>query len=139
MRLDLALVSHVFLFSDMSASVSLRELVPIDVAKELTMTGRIFSGEEAAQMNLVTRCVEDPLQEADRVAKEIVQRSPDAVSATKRLYQNNWTAVTEQQCLEYEEELQRKLIGSWNQIAASSRAFGWKVPYLNRKDQPDNK
>ena len=35
------------LVPDMSISVTLRELVPIDVAKELTMTHRIFKGEEA--------------------------------------------------------------------------------------------
>jgi hypothetical protein len=37
------------LIPDMSASVTLRELVRIDVAKELTMTtGRIISGTEAS-------------------------------------------------------------------------------------------
>ena len=35
------------LVPDMSISVTLRELIPIDVAKELTMTHRIFKGEEA--------------------------------------------------------------------------------------------
>jgi enoyl-CoA hydratase/carnithine racemase len=35
------------LIPDMSASVTLRELVPIDVAKMLTMTARVISGAEA--------------------------------------------------------------------------------------------
>ena len=34
------------LIPDMSASITLRELVPIDVAKELTFTGRIINGIE---------------------------------------------------------------------------------------------
>lgn len=62
------------LIPDMSASVTLRELVPIDVAKELTMTGRVLSGKEAASLGLVTRCVDDPMAEAEKLAKEIIQR-----------------------------------------------------------------
>ena len=62
------------LIPDMAASVTLRELVRIDVAKELTMTGRIISGTEAAQLGLVTRCVEDPMAEAKKIANEIASR-----------------------------------------------------------------
>ena len=62
------------LIPDMSASVTLRELVRIDVAKELTMTGRIISGLEGEQIGLVTRCAEDPMADALKVAKEIVER-----------------------------------------------------------------
>ena len=40
---------------DMSAAVTLRELVRIDVAKELTMTGRIFSASEGFGYGLITR------------------------------------------------------------------------------------
>lgn len=62
------------LIPDMSASVTLRELVRIDVAKELAMTGKIISGEEGEKLGLVTRCVEDPMEEALKVAKQIVER-----------------------------------------------------------------
>ena len=62
------------LIPDMGASVTLRELLRIDVAKELTMTGRIISGLEAEKIGLVTRCVDDPLDEAIKVAKEIIER-----------------------------------------------------------------
>jgi enoyl-CoA hydratase/carnithine racemase len=62
------------LIPDMAASVTLRELVRIDVAKELTMTGRIISGTEAAHLGLVTRCMEDPMAEAKKVANEIASR-----------------------------------------------------------------
>ena len=40
---------------DMSAAVTLRELVRMDVAKELTMTGRIFPASEGYEYGLVTR------------------------------------------------------------------------------------
>lgn len=62
------------LIPDMGISITLRELVSIDVAKELTMTGRIVSGLEAERVGLVTRCVDDPMEEARKVAKEIVER-----------------------------------------------------------------
>ena len=62
------------LIPDMGASIALRELVRIDVAKELTMTGRIISGTDAEKIGLVTRCVDDPMKEAMNVAKEIVDR-----------------------------------------------------------------
>lgn len=42
-------------YQDMSASITMRELVRMDVIKELTMTARVFLGEEAQQLGLVTR------------------------------------------------------------------------------------
>ncbi|KAL3759896.1 hypothetical protein ACHAWU_007640 [Discostella pseudostelligera] len=120
------------LIPDMGASVTLRELLRIDVAKELTMTGRIISGAEAEKIGLVTRCVEDPMKEALKVALEIVERSPDSVAATKELFQSSWVA-DEETCLEKETDLQLKLIATWNQIAAAGRQFGVKLPYFLRK------
>ncbi|CAB9507574.1 Delta(3,5)-Delta(2,4)-dienoyl-CoA isomerase, mitochondrial [Seminavis robusta] len=127
------------LIPDMSASVTLRELLPIDVAKELTFTGRILSGEQAAQYNLVTRCVDDPLQEAEQVALEIVEKSPDAVACAKKLYHKNWVHQSEADALHYEMELQKTLLGSWNQLAASVDNFGVSVPYMSRKNDDGKK
>jgi enoyl-CoA hydratase/carnithine racemase len=121
------------LIPDMSASVTLRELMRIDVAKELTMTGRVFSGTEAVAYGLVTRCVDDPQAEALQLAQEIIQRSPDSVSLTKELYQKTWVAASEEYSLKLETELQLKLLKTWNQLAASGRNFGLKVPYFRRK------
>jgi enoyl-CoA hydratase/carnithine racemase len=50
------------LIPDMSASVTLRELVRADVAKELSMTGRIVPAPEARDLGLLTRVCDDPLQ-----------------------------------------------------------------------------
>ena len=49
-------------------------LLRIDIAKELTMTGRIISGLEAEKIGLVTRCVDGPFDEAMKIAKEIIER-----------------------------------------------------------------
>ena len=121
------------LVPDMSASVTLRELISIDVAKELTMTGRVISGKEAADLGLVTRCEHDPKAAALSVAKEIVLKSPDSVALAKQLYQQTWIGASEEYSLQLETELQRKLLKTWNQLAASGRNFGFKLPYFRRK------
>lgn len=105
------------LIPDMSITQTLPRLVGIDVAKELTFTGRVFSGEEALRLGLVTGVSEDPLSSARDLADEIAGKSPDAVRGAKRLIQQSWIA-TPQEGLALEAEIQRGLIGSPNQIAA---------------------
>jgi enoyl-CoA hydratase/carnithine racemase len=110
------------LVPDMSITRTLPRLVGIDVAKELTYTARVFSGEEALRLGVVTRCAEDPLQAATELAAEIAGMSPDAVRAAKRLYDEAWTSSPEE-TLALEAALQEKLIGSPNQIAAVTAGF----------------
>jgi enoyl-CoA hydratase/carnithine racemase len=105
------------LVPDMAITRTLPRLVGIDVAKELTYTGRIVSGTEAHALGLVTRVVDDPLAAALELAAELAARSPDAVRAAKRLYDESWTGDAEQ-TLALEAELQHGLIGSPNQLAA---------------------
>jgi enoyl-CoA hydratase/carnithine racemase len=105
------------LIPDMSITRTLPRLVGIDVAKELTFTGRVFSGEEALALGVVTRVSEDPLTSAKELAAEIAGRSPDAVRAAKRLFDEAWNGPAEQ-TLALEAELQHGLIGSPNQLAA---------------------
>jgi enoyl-CoA hydratase/carnithine racemase len=110
------------LVPDMSITRTLPRLVGIDVAKELTYTARVFSGEEAARLGVVTRCAEDPYAAARELATEIAARSPDAVRAAKRLYDEAWTGPPDE-TLALEASLQEKLIGSPNQIAAVTAGF----------------
>ena len=119
------------LIPDMSGSVTLRELVTIDVAKELTMTGRLFSGVEAKEMGLVTGVSETPFDEAMDLANKIIARSPDAVSAAKQLFNDTWVA-DEKTALNLETSLQKKLLGRWNQIAAASKNLS-KKPFAYGK------
>jgi enoyl-CoA hydratase/carnithine racemase len=105
------------LVPDMGITSTLPRLVPIDVAKELTYTARVVSGEEAAALGLVTRTAPDPLAAAQELAAEIAGRSPDATRAAKRLYDTTWNAPVEDGLL-LESELQGGLLGSPNQIAA---------------------
>ena len=50
------------LVPDMSITQTLRDLMPMDVAKELTFTGRILNGEQAKDVGLVTLVADDPLR-----------------------------------------------------------------------------
>ncbi len=110
------------LIPDMSITRALPRLVGIDVAKELTFTGRVFDGTEAQRLGVVTRVADDPLAAARELAAEIASRSPDAVRGAKRLFDEAWTgdAAT---TLALEAELQLGLIGSPNQLAAVTAGF----------------
>lgn len=115
------------LIPDMSISQTLRDIVPLDVAKELTMTGRILSGEEARELGLVTRVEEKPLEYALAMAHEIAGKSPDAIRASKQLLETVWHA-DERVGLALESSLQTKLIGSANQIEAVKANFEKRAP-----------
>lgn len=106
------------LVPDMGITQTLPRLVPIDVAKELTFTGRIVAGGEALALGLVTRTSDDPLASAKELADEIARKSPDAVRAAKRLYDETWLSNDAAAALKRESELQVGLIGKPNQLAA---------------------
>ena len=105
------------LIPDMSITRTLPRLVRSDVAKELTFTGRVFDAVEGARLGVVTRVADDPLAAARALAAEIAARSPHAVRAAKRLYDEAWTGPAPQ-TLALEAELQLGLLGSPNQLAA---------------------
>lgn len=108
------------LVPDMGGAALLRELVPIDVAKELAMTGRIISGTEAHALRLVTRVTEAPLEQARALAAEIATRSPDAVAAAKFLLQDSWHGG-EAEALAAERQWQRRVVAGRNQRIAVRR------------------
>jgi len=116
------------LVPDMGITQTLPRLVPIDVAKELTFSGRIVSGSEALELGLVTRADEDPLSAALSLAEEISQKSPDAVRAAKRLYDETWASNDTAAALVLESELQTALIGKPNQIAAVMAGMSGERP-----------
>lgn len=107
---------------DMGISQTLRDLVPIDVAKELTFTGRIISGLEAKDYGLATRVAEKPYEVAMDLAREIARKSPDAIRAGKQLFNATWH-VGERAGLELEEKLQLGLMDSFNQKEAVMSIF----------------
>lgn len=107
------------LVPDMGITQTLPRLMSVDKAKELTFTGRVLSGSEAAELGLVTRTTEDPLAAALELAREIASRSPEAIRAGKQLYDRAWAGgLPVREALELETDLQVELMGSENQMAA---------------------
>jgi enoyl-CoA hydratase/carnithine racemase len=105
------------LVPDMAGLVLLRGLVRDDIARELTYTGRIFTGEEALAMGIATRVSNDPHGDAMKLAAEIAGKNPDAVRASKRLF--NLVADADQKSiLLHESKEQGALIGTPNQVEA---------------------
>lgn len=124
------------LVPDMGITQTLPRLVGIDVAKELTFTGRILSGTEADALGLVTRVADDPLAEALALAHEIAGKSPHAVQAAKRLYDDTWTSSDPASALLLESELQVGLMGSPNQLEAVAAGMSRRTPvFADPEDQ----
>ena len=105
------------LIPDMTGTQLLPELVGRDVAKELTYTARIVSGEEAVRIGLATRTDPDPLAAALAMAKEIAGRSPHAIRAAKRLLDLAGRTDLASGFAAEQQEI-RALIGSPNQVEA---------------------
>jgi len=105
------------LVPDMAGMVLMRGLVRDDVARDLTYSGRIFTGEEALAMGLATRVSEHPLAEALAYAKDVAGRNPHAIRAAKRLL-NLATQGDQHEILLEESREQAALIGSPNQVEA---------------------
>jgi enoyl-CoA hydratase/carnithine racemase len=115
------------LIPDMAITTTLPRLVGIDVAKELTFTGRIFSGTEGHELGVVTHVTDDPLTAACELAAEIATKSPDAVRSAKRLFDETWTG-SPTETLSLEAELQLELLGSPNQVAAVTAGMTKQPP-----------
>lgn len=73
------------LVPDMGLTQSAFGVVREDVLKELAMTARIIKASEGKSLGLVTHCNDAPLEQAQQLAEEFAQRSPDAVLASKRI------------------------------------------------------
>jgi enoyl-CoA hydratase/carnithine racemase len=105
------------LVPDMAGTQLMRHLVREDIVRELTYTGRIFSGEEAGRIGFATRVCADPRAEALAVAHEIAGKNPHALRAAKRLL--NAAVITDPGSgLLQETHEQIALIGSPNQVEA---------------------
>jgi enoyl-CoA hydratase/carnithine racemase len=115
------------LIPDMTGTWMLPRLVGLDVAKELTFTGRMVEGAEAVQLGLATRLDEDPHAAATELAREIATKSPDAVRAAKRLLNVSGTQPIEAQFADERREI-GQLIGSPNQIEAVMAGFEDREP-----------
>jgi len=81
------------LIPDMGGTLALRELITVDVAKQLVMTAAFIDGNKALELGLVTEVDEQPLEKAQQLAEVICQQSPDTVAAVKKLYNKSWHGI----------------------------------------------
>ena len=115
------------LVPDMTGTHTLRRLVALDVAKELTWTGRMVSGEEAVAIGLASRVYGDPRAEALAFAQQIAAANPDAIRAGKRLLNQSGLVDVAQQFKDESKEM-GALIGSPNQVEAVKAWFEKRQP-----------
>ena len=115
------------LIPDMTGTAILPRLVGLDVAKELTFTGRMVSGEEAVRIGLATRVTDTPLQDALDLAREIAGKSPHAIRGAKRLLNQSGTVSIADQ-FAAERQTIGSLIGSPNQVEAVMAYFEKRDP-----------
>lgn len=112
---------------DMTGTVTWREVLPLDVAKELAMTGRQFDSAEAKDLQLLTGVSVEPEALARSLIDQILTRSPDCVSATKVLFNKNW-GNSESAALANERKIQAKLLRGKNQRRAVKANMSKKAP-----------
>lgn len=115
------------LVPDMAGFLVWRTLVRDDVLRELAMTGREFSVEEAVRDGFVSRIADDPHAAAMALAREIAARSPHAVRGIKRLC--NAAHDTEPRALlQMETAEQIAVIGKPNMMEAVAAHMGKRPP-----------
>jgi enoyl-CoA hydratase/carnithine racemase len=116
------------LIPDMGGTLALRELLPRDQAMRLAMTAEVLTAEKALELGLVTAICEDVFAASQELAAELLQRSPDALKAVKRLYRKSWQG-SEGAALARESLYQLKILAGQNQRIAVRRQRGEDIPY----------
>jgi enoyl-CoA hydratase/carnithine racemase len=121
------------LIPDMGGNLALRELVAKDVALRLAMTAEVMTAQTAMDYGLISQISDEPLQHAKAFAGQIAERSPDAVAALKKLYQQNWLRP-ERSMLARESYYQVKILFGKNQNRAVRKQLKPEenIKYVNR-------
>jgi enoyl-CoA hydratase/carnithine racemase len=112
---------------DMAISKTLARLLPADKAKELAWSGRVFAADEAYEMGVITAIHDNPSQMARETAAAIALKSPNAVRAIKRLFDES-AEMSTAQALELEAQLQMSLLGSPQQREAVAANLEKRLP-----------
>ena len=112
---------------DMSGMRSMAEVVGLETAKRLTMTAQMLTGEEAHRLGLVGELSADPIASATAVARQLAERSPDALAATKRIFLDTWGA-SPRKVFRRERFEQLKLLVGTNTKIAQKAAFKKEKP-----------
>ena len=115
------------LIPDLGITVTTRNLLRDDILRELAFTGRVVSGREAQNLGLVTAVHEDPVEASRELAREIASRSPDAVRAMKKMF-NEAAALDDAASLALEASLQLGVLAGRNQAEAVRANLAGREP-----------
>ncbi len=96
------------LIPDMGGTALMRHLAREDIVRELTYTGRVFSGVEALEYGFATRLSETPLADAMTLAEEIASKNPLAIETAKRIF-NKIPDLSDEDALMQESVEQEKI------------------------------
>lgn len=126
------------LVPDMAGTQLLPRLVGMDVAMELTLTGQVITGEDAARIGLATRVADDPRAAALDLAEDIAARNPDAVRTAKALLDSAWH-VPIGDGLAAERNAIAEIAGSRNQREAVHARLERRAPVFSDERGGDDK
>jgi len=121
------------LIPDMGGTLAFKELMRIDIATELAMSARQINGEQAKAYGLVTHLADEPLIAAQQLAKELIQNSPDANAAIKKLIHKSWWSTPAMTLLR-ESYYQIKILLGKNQRIAVQRQLHDDVGKTHKTD-----
>ncbi|TDI58198.1 MAG: crotonase/enoyl-CoA hydratase family protein [Alphaproteobacteria bacterium] len=105
------------LVPDMAGTAIMRHLVRDDLLRELTYTGRVFSGTQGLEYGFVTQLSDDPHATAMEMAQTIAKKNPQAIRGDKLIF-NSINGMTDAEALMQESVLQDGVIGTANQAEA---------------------
>ncbi|MBU2882815.1 crotonase/enoyl-CoA hydratase family protein [Psychrosphaera sp. B3R10] len=124
--------NHWGLIPDMGGNKALSYLLPMDQAMKLAMTAEEFDASKAKELGIITDVTNDLNKSCRDFANRLMNRSPDAISAIKRLYTTKWHR-SERAMLAAESLLQVRVLTKRNQKIAVARAKGKAIPFQNSK------
>lgn len=116
------------LIPDMGGSLGLRECVSKDHAMRLSMTAEELTADKALDIGLISQVADEPIKDAEKFAKQIIERSPDAIRQIKKLYRSRWHSRS-RHLLSGETLAQWKVLMGKNQSIAVKRQMGKDIPY----------
>ncbi|QIZ77762.1 crotonase/enoyl-CoA hydratase family protein [Ferrimonas lipolytica] len=120
------------LLPDMGGNLAMREQMNQDQALWLAMSADVIDAEQAKAQGLLTELCDDPMALAQQKMAELLQRSPDALAATKRLYRRHGVPKSGRM-LAAETFSQWRLVLGKNQRIAVAKQQGKERDYLPRQ------
>lgn len=115
------------LIPDLAITVTATNIVREDRLRELAYTGRVVSGREALELGLLTAIHEEPVVAARNTARHIAAKSPDAIRAMKRMF-NECRELDAARSLALEATLQAGVLKGANQKEAVAANMAGREP-----------